>query len=183
MLNKKLSELSTGGSKIERPKLEAGTYPAIIDLLVDLGVQSVERFEEKGVFDERRRIWVGVCFPTETYTIEVDDEEVEYCQVVGKEENLTSGEKANLTKYFNAVCSGDDSIRDMLAKPCTVTVGITSGGKPKIAALSSPMKGTAIKMPKDREPVLVEEGDWDNVDDLNIPDFLKEKIKNRVGGE
>ena len=182
MLNMKMSDIPQPESKSTRPKLETGTYPAIVDLIVDLGVQSVERYEEKGVFDDKRRIWVGVCLPTEVYTVESDDGDVEYCQVIGKEENFSPNDESNITKYYKALCSPDEVVSDMLGKACTVTIGMTSGNKPKIMSISSAMKGTSIKLPKGHELVAVGENEWDKVDDYDIPKFLKDAIKARVGG-
>jgi len=180
MLNKSISEIPS--EKVERPKLEVGTYPGIVNLLVDLGEHENEKFGKPGEFTRNRMIWMGVIFPTEAYDVELEDETVTRYQVLGKELKFSPNDKSNLVQYHRALCAKDSPVSDLLGAPGTFAVELTSGGNPKIAGVSKPMKGMSVKLPSDATLTLISEDDWDNADDLDLPPFLIEKIKDRLGG-
>ena len=180
MLNMKPEDLKTNS---DRPTLETGqTYPAMIDLIVDLGDQRSIKFGTKDEEEVCREIWIGVCFPTEVFTVETDDGELELCQVLGKQVKIKAGDRANITKIHKAVCKSGETIQDMLGKPCSVVTGLTSGNNLKIDALNGPIRGSSVKLPANRELTLITEDDWDNIDDAKLPDFIKGIVKRRVGG-
>jgi len=183
MLHKKIDEIEGGGNN--KPKLDVGqTYPAIIDLLIDLGDQRGTDFNTKEP-NIKRKLWVGVCFPTEVYEVEMEGEVTEFCQVLGKSMNVAKGKKAELVLTFDAVCKTGESIADMLGKACSVVVKANGAGNPAIEKINGPIRGSAVKLPEGRELTLITEDDWPKVDADEIgflPDFLKRTIRERVGG-
>ena len=178
---------STGTSST--PVIETGVYPGVISMIVDLGIQKNKKFDSKDKPDEvctnddydiAHQIWYSFTLPTERYTVEDSDgNEVERDAVVGTQYKVSKSDKANLIKMYKAVVKDGRTFGEMLGMPVTVTTGLTSGGKAKVANVAGPMRGTQVAPPL-RDPMLVTEDDWDNVDDLDIPDFLKTMIKNRV---
>ena len=180
MLNKTISDLEVQSSN--KPELDLGSpYPAVIDLIVNLGEQHGTKFgtDEATI---TQQLWIGFAFPTEMYDIEVDGEEKSVCVQLGRRVNVTTGDRAALTKIHKAVCKPSAPLDDMAGKPCTVVLAPGKGKNPNIDTVSGPMKGTAVKLATDHEVVVVDEDGWDNIDDFPIPDFIKDIVKKRVGG-
>jgi len=186
MLNVTPNEIPA--EKSTTPVIESGTYHAIISLIVDLGMQKEKIFESKDKPDEActeedykigHQLWFSFTLPTERYEVEVDGEVFERDQVLGKQYKMSKSDKSNLIIMYKAVVKDGRNFGQMVGMPVTVTTGMTSGGNPKVMSVSSPMKGAVVAAPL-VEPFIVDEGEWDNVDELKLPDFLKDMIKNRV---
>ena len=184
MLNTKLTDMPS--PKSDRPKLERGSYPGIINLLIDLGEQRGLKFGQPDVpanYETKRKLWIGIIFPTESYEVTTDDGDTfERYQVLGKEVTLSNNEKAKLVEYHKALCKPDSPVSALAGAPCLVAVDMTSNGNPKVGSLNPPMKGTAIKMPKGQEITVISEDDWDSIDDADLPPFLIDRVNKRVGG-
>lgn len=187
MLNMNPNDVPATSSS-SAPVLEAGVYPGVISLIVDLGIQKNKKFDSQNKPDEQctdadydvgHFLWYSFALPTERYEAEYDDETVERDQIIGKQYKVSKSDKANLTIMYKAVVKDGRTFGEMVGMPVTVTSGITSGGKAKVVSIAGPMRGTNVADPI-KPPMIVSDADWDNVDDLDIPDFLKEMIKNRV---
>ncbi len=188
MLNMTPSSMPSTGSS-SAPVIETGVYPGVISLIADLGIQKNKKFDSKDKPDESctdddydigHQLWYSFTLPTERYLVEdADGEQVERDAVVGAQYKVSKSDKSNLIKMYKAVVKDGRTFGSMLGMAVTVTTGLTSGGKAKVVNVAGPMRGSQVAPPL-REPLLVTEYDWVNVDDLEIPDFLKTMIKNRV---
>jgi len=187
MLNMTPNEMPATNTS-SAPTIEDGVYPAVISLIADLGVQKNKIYESRGKADDDctpddydigHQLWFSFSLPTERYTAEYEGEEVTRDPVLGKGFKVSKSDKSNLVKMYTAVVKDGRSFGEMLGMPVTVTTGTTSGGKPKVVSIAAAMRGTSVADPIN-DLVLVSEDDWDNVDDLAIPDFLKTMIKERV---
>ena len=176
------------GSGSSTPVLEASTYPGIISLIVDLGVQKNKKFDSRAIPDEQctdkdydiaHFLWYSYTLPTERYESEYEGEISLRDQVVGEQLRVSSSDKAKLVQRYKAVVKDGRSYGEMLGMPVTVTTGLTSGGKAKVVGVSAPMRGMAVGEPLN-PPLLVTDTDYDNVDNLQIPDFIKTMIKERM---
>ena len=189
MLNVNINTMQVEAAPNTTPMLEPGTYPAVISMIVELGKQRRQKFETLGRkeseltdrdFTTAQYIWVSYTLPTERYTMISDEgEEYERDQVVGEQLKWSTHEKSNLVKRYTAICRDGRDFMDMIGMPVTVTTGLTSGGKPKVIGVSAPMKGTQVAAPL-REPLMVQDNQWDQVDDIDMPEFIRKMIKERV---
>ncbi len=186
MLNLSPNELPMDKSTVE--VVEAGVYPAVISLIVDLGIQKQKKFDSKDKPDDKctqadwdvsRQIWYSFTLPTERFEVETDGEVVLRDQILGKMYKVSRSDKSNLMKMYKSVVKDGRSLGDMVGMPVTVTTGITSGGKARVDNVAPPMRGSSVDAPLN-EPMVVSEAHWDTVDDLLLPEFIKEMIKNRV---
>ncbi len=192
MLNMTPNDVPATGSS-SAPKIEDGVYPGLISMIVDLGVQKNKKFDSKDKPDEActdadydvgHMLWYSFCLPTERYEAEYEGETVERDQVIGKQYKVSKSDKSNLVKMYKAVVKDGRNFGEMLSMPVTITSGTTSGGKPRVDGVAGPMRGSSVGAPL-REPILVTDADWEAIDNEadnapDIPDFLKDMIKNRV---
>ncbi len=188
MLNMNPTTTPSSGSGSSAPVLEASTYPGLISLIVDLGVQKNKKFDSRlkddadcteDDYDIAHFLWYSYTLPTERYESEYEGELSLRDQVVGEQLRVSSSDKAKLVIRYKAIVKDGRNYGDMLGMPVTVQTGLTSGGKAKVTGVSAPMRGMDVGQPL-REPLLVTDEDWDNVDNLELPDFLKNMIKERV---
>ena len=184
-MNVKPNDLPKAASN--SPKVEAGVYPGLISLICDLGIQKDKKYDSRGKSDDActdedyeiaHKVWFSFTLPTERYEVENNGNTEVRDQVIGVKYTLSNNEKSNLMKMYKAVVKDNRTFGQMLGMPVTVTVGMTNTGNPKVTGVAGPMRGTTVAEPL-REPMLVDEGDWDNVDDLDLPEFLKDMIKAR----
>lgn len=187
MLNLTPNEVPSTGTS-STPLLPAGVYPGVISLIADLGQQRDVKFDSQkksaddltdADYEQAHQLWFSFALPTERYEVEYDDETVLRDQVIGKMYKVSNSEKANLIKMYQAVVTDGRNFGEMIGMPVTVTTGMTSGNKPKVTGIAAPMRGMTVTDPV-REPLLVTQNDWEGVDDLEIPEFIKDLIKNRV---
>lgn len=187
MLNITPNEVESTGSS-DAPKIEDGSYPAVISLIVDLGVQRQKKFDSKDKpdeactdadYDEGHQLWYSFCLPTERYTLEGDDGPYERDQIVGKQYKMSRSDKSNLVIMYKALVKDGRTFGEMIGMPCLVNTGTTSGGKTKVVSVNPPMRGMAVGEPL-VAPKIVTDEDYDNIDNIDLPDFLKDMINNRV---
>lgn len=182
MLNTNLQAMANEQKKSERPPLEGGTYPAIINMLVDLGEQRELKFGSQSEYQINRMLWIGTIMPTEEYEVEFDGETFTRYQVLGKQVKFSANEKSNLAVIHRALCDADSPVSDLLGQQSAVVVGHTRTGNPKITNFGKPMKGMSVKLPEGEQLIMVDESQWDDIDNVDLPQFLIDKIKDRVGG-
>lgn len=188
MLNMTPNDMPSSPSSSSAPTLEAGVYPGVISLIMDLGIQKDKKYDSRMKDDDictdddyniGHQLWFSFCLPTERYEVEQDGEVVERDMLIGKKFLLSKSDKSNLIKMYRAVVKDGRTFGQMIGMPVTVTTGLTSGGKAKVVSIAGPMRGTSVGEPLD-PPMLVDEDKWNEVDSLNIPEFLKEMIHNRL---
>lgn len=182
MLNMRPEDVpSTSGNKA--PEIDPGPYPAVITMIADLGVQRKKKFDAKSEDDtvDEHQIWISYAFPTETFTFEDDEgNEVEREQIKGRSYKVSSDSRANLQKVYSAICKNGETYADMLGKTCTVVWGPNQNGTPSIQSVAAPMKGTKVEAKTN--PILVTEDDYDNLEELGVPEFIRKIIASRVNG-
>lgn len=167
-------------SKVDYGVVEPGAYMARVVGIVDLGLQKEKDWKtgEQKYYDDgneviNNQVWVTFELPTETITI--DDEERP--RWLSKEYKLSFHEKSSLSQLINAVSPGKrpNSLVDLIGKPCQVVVGITSGGKNKVTAVTTPMKGLTV--PDLQNPTQVFDMDDPDMDVWSkLPQFIKDKV-------
>lgn len=176
---------SNKAKKQDLGRVENGTYPARVVQIIDLGqqVQTDWQTQEPKTYDDGNLVikpeaFVNFEFPTERIVIDEEDRP----RWLGKQYVISSHEKAALMGLMAATAPDSKNLADALTKPCTVTVGSTSGGNAKIVGVTPLMKGTAV--PELENPPVVFDFDepdmsvWDN-----IPNWIKEKIKSATNYE
>lgn len=166
-------------------RIDDGTYPARVVQIIDLGmqVQTDWQTQEPKTYDDGNTVikpeaYVNFEFPTERITINEEDKP-RWC---GKQYVISSHEKAALMGLMAATAPGSNNVADALTKPCTVTIGSTSGGNAKVTNVAPIMKGMTV--PELENPAVV--FDFDNPDMSvwdNIPNWIKEKIKSATNYE
>jgi hypothetical protein len=161
------------------PKAERvpeGTYPARLVQLVSVGVQETEW---KGVVKQLPKIILTFELPTETITIN-GEEQPRWLSI---EFTLLLADKSNLTPVVKALDPKGEckDLSDLLGKPCMVQVGSTSTGKAKITSIVAPMKGMPVA--EIYNPAKMLAFDFDNPDlemFATFPQFMQEKIKSAI---
>jgi hypothetical protein len=167
-------------------RVEDGTYPARIVQLIMLGSQlqtdwqTGEAKEDKdGNLVYKDEIWITYEFPTERVKYTNDEgEEVDRPRWQSKTYTLSMHEKAAFRHLMDALAPTGESLDDLIGQGGIVTIGSTSGGKAKVTAVAAPMKGMDIPALENEAVIYdLEDPDLDVFDSL--PEFLKEKIRNR----
>lgn len=136
------------GSEIE--PIEEGTLPAVIVGLVSYGVQAQTDWKTGAPKPSEKRLALTFEFPTEVVEKEQDDGTiVKLPRRLTKEYKVSSHKKAGIMILIRAVAPGIENLKELLGKPCSVTVGRTSSGKAKVAGVSALMKGVKVGDPLD----------------------------------
>lgn len=170
MLNGSVKDIPVGSSA---PDMEAGSFPARLVSLIDLG-------DQDGKFGVKRQIVATFELPTEAYEDEESGET--RARVLSAFYNVPKrySEKSDLVKFSAVMTEGpDDQYADFLGRACTVSVSVKDDGKTRIDSVTKPMKGMDVAEPT-RELMLVTEEAWDNLENVDIPDWIKEMIQKRV---
>lgn len=160
-------------------RIDDGTYAARVVQIIDLGMQVQTDYKtgEPKTYDDgntviKPEVYINFEFPTERITIGDEDKP----RWTGKQYVLSAHEKAALTSLMAAVAGGSNNVADALGKPCSVTVGSTSGGNAKIVNVAPLMKGMAV--PELENPATVFDFDEPDMEAWEkIPNWMKEKIK------
>lgn len=171
--------------KTDYGRIEDGTYPARVVQIIDLGMQVQTDWQsgEPKTYDDGNTVikpeaYVNFEFPTERIEVNGEDKP----RWAGKQYVISSHEKAALMGLMAATAPGSNNVADALTKPCTVTIGSTSGGNAKIINVAPLMKGFYV--PELENPAVVFDFDdpdmsvWDK-----IPNWIKEKIKSATNYE
>ena len=184
-------DLNENKNKKEFKKVEEGSHIAVPVQIIDFGNQLKTDWQtgepvlnDKGEEVIQHRVWITSEFPEQTDTFE----DVEKPLWLGKEYTVSTHEKANLVELIKATNSKAKNLSEIIGIPYTATVGLTSGGNPKITACTPcPNKlvmNDEMVAKEDiklfNEPVIYSLEDGQNDVYSNLPDWMKEKIDNQV---
>ena len=172
----------SGKGKTKFPRLTEGVHLGRILQVVMLGLQSTERYEEKGVFDDKERMIITFEIPDERIVGE-DSEGVAFDKpkVITKEMGVSMHEKATLYKYVAALIPNASSIAELLNVPCMVQVGSTKTGNAKVAGVMAAPSG--VPVPELEETNRAIFYDFDNhvqADFDDLWEWQRDKIKAAV---
>lgn len=172
-----LNKAKSGGTFT---RAEDGSYPARFVQVIDLGVQPQEDYQTGEAKEPKPRVLLTFEFPTERIEVNGEDRPRWY----SKEYTISNHEKAGILKVVKSLDpSGKEmQLSKLLGKPCLITIGSTSTGKPKIVSIAPPMKGMEVGE-LENPPVAF---DFDNPDVglfNSLPDWLKEKIRGALNFE
>jgi hypothetical protein len=177
---------SSGGNFAERKPLEAGAYPAVCDMVVDLGVQQ----SPGGLYAPKRSVLLRFQIPSERVEITRDGQTVDLPAVISRTLGLSLNEKATLRQLLQswrgrAFTTEELKAFDLvnvLSKPAFINVTHSTKGDRTYANLTSIMP-----MPKGMPaPTLEGEALWYSVDEPDalvfdkLPNWVQDKIANRV---
>jgi len=159
-------------------RVEDGTYPARIVQIIDLGMQlqydwqtQEQKFYDDGNPVVKPEVIITYEFPTETVEIKGETKP----RWLGKTYTLSLHEKAALTNLLKVIGGGSTNVGDLLGKPAGVTVGSTSGGKAKIAAVNALMAGVVV--PELVNPSVLFDADEPDMEALaKMPEWIRVKI-------
>jgi hypothetical protein len=169
-------------------RADDGAYPARIAQLIDFGKQIATDWKtgEPKLYDDgnpiiQHKIWITFELPTET--IEVDG--IDKPRWYGKEYTVSMHEKAALPGLLKAADPKDEftakgrNPKGLLGLPVMVTIGSTSSGKAKVAAVTAVPKGMIVDPLFNKETFFdLDEPDLELFDSL--PAWMQEKIKTGV---
>ena len=164
----------TGGGEFEQP--EAGSYAATCYRIIDIGTQ---RGEYMGVANEQHKCIIGF----ELDELMSTGEHAGKPFVVGKFYTVSLSEKANLRRdlegwrgraFTDEELNGFDS-KNLLGKPCMLSIVKTDKGKTKIASISKMPKGMTA-------PALVNEQQYFSLQNFDqaVFDSLSDGIKKLI---
>ena len=180
--------LSETKAKKSYPRIEDGTYVARIVRILDFGKQVATdwktgdiKYYDNGDPVVQHRVWIDFEFPTEQ--IELDG--VMRPKWVGKEYVVSAHEKAAIQALLKAADPGGKmtmkgrNVKGLLNLPLMVTIGSTSTGKAKVAAVSSLMKGMQVADLANPTAFFdLDEGDTTVFETL--PQWMKDRITTSV---
>ena len=177
---------SSGGNFGERKPLEAGAYPAVCDMVVDLGVQQ----SPGGLYAPKRSVLLRFQIPSERVEITRDGQTVDLPAVISRTLGLSLNEKATLRQLLQSwrgrAFTPEElkafDLVNVLSKPAFINVTHSTKGDRTYANLTSIMP-----MPKGMPaPQLEGEALWYSVDEPDalvfdkLPNWVQDKIANRV---
>ena len=159
-------------------RVEDGTYPTRIVQIIDLGMQlqfdwqtQEQKFYDDGNPIIKPEVIITYEFPTETMEIKGETKP----RWLGKQYTLSLHKKAALTNLLKVVGGGTTNVGDLLGKAALVTVGSTSGGKAKVAAVAGMMKG--MEVAELVNPTVMFDASEPDMGVLaGLPDWISEKI-------
>ena len=170
-------------------RMEAGVYPAVISSIIDLGVQRNIKYDSRKKpessltnddYTEKHELWFSFSFPTERYTVTNDEgEEFEFDPIRGGRFNMSNNKKSKLQKMYTAVVKDGRSYGDMLGMGCTCTFEVNDNGNISLSAVTQPMKGSKLENPL-IEPFVVGQDNYDQMEDLGVPEFLQNLVNSRI---
>lgn len=175
---------SKGGSG-DFKLLAAGTYTAICDRVIDIGMQEGSRMYPKA----RRQVYIRWEIPTERVEFERDGKKEVGPAVIGKMYTASMHAKANLRhdleswrgKNFTEEQAADFDVASTLGKTCVISVTHSEGSDGKtyanVTAVGKPMKGTEKLIPE-ITPLLYDELHVASY--AQLPEWLREKIDKQI---
>lgn len=168
MLNGSVRDIPTGGTA---PELEAMPYPARLISLVDIGKQD-------GKFGIKHQYVATFELPTESY--EEEDTGETRTRILSAFYNVPKrySEKSDLVKFCAVMDkTPDDTYADYLGRACMVNVEVNDG-KPRIKGVTKLGKGMDVAEAT-KETTLVTDEAWGNLDNIDIPNWIKELIQEK----
>ena len=176
----------SSGGNFEKKVLEAGAYPAICDMVVDLGVQA----SPGGLYAPKRSVLLRFQIPSERVEITKDGETKDLPAVISRTLGLSLNEKATLRQLLQSwrgrAFTPDElkkfDLVNVLGKPAFVNITHSVKGDRTYANLTSIMQ-----LPKGMPaPELEGEALWYSIDEPDaavfdkLPAWVQDKISNRV---
>ena len=177
---------SSGGGNFEKKVLEAGAYPAVCDMVVDLGVQASPNSQ----YPAKRTVLLRFQIPSERVEITKDGETKDLPAVISRTLSLSLNEKATLRQLLQSwrgrAFTPEElkkfDLVNVLGKPAFVNVTHRVKGDRTYANLTSLMP-----LPKGMPaPELEGEALWYSIDEPDatvfdkLPAWIQDKIANRV---
>lgn len=177
---------TSGGNYPERKPLEAGAYPAVCDMVVDLGVQA----SPGGQYAPKRTLMLRFQIPSERVEITKDGETKSLPAVISRTVGLSLNEKATLRQLLQSwrgrAFTPEElkkfDLVNVLGKPAFINVTHSVKGDKTYANLTSIMP-----LPKGMPaPVLEGEALTYSIDEPDpvafdkLPAWVQDKIANRV---
>jgi hypothetical protein len=177
---------SSGGGNFEKKVLEAGAYPAIADMVVDLGIQASPNSQ----YPAKRTVLLRFQIPSERVEITKDGETKDLPAVISRTLGLSLNEKSTLRQLLQSwrgrAFTPEElkkfDLVNVLGKPAFVNVTHSVKGDRTYANLTSLMP-----LPKGMPaPVLEGEALWYSIDEPDpavfdkLPAWVQDKIANRV---
>jgi hypothetical protein len=154
-------KFAEGGEKRPRELVPAGTHVAIVNQVVDMGVQP-----GVGDFKPSRKVLIRFEVPEERVKYKRGEQELEGPMVIARKDTASMNEKANLRKFLEGMLgkkfkSGEAAqfdVTSILGKACLITVAHTEPNAKgqvyaNVVSASPLMKGQ--KAPKAERPLLV----------------------------
>lgn len=175
---------ASGGSGDFKP-VEAGTYTAICDMVIDVGMQEGSDLYPKS----RRQVWLRFELPTERVEFEKDSQKKIGPAVIGKMYTASMHKKANLRhdleswrgREFSDEQAADFDVASCLGKTCVVSVTHSTGSNGKtyanITAIGKAMKGTEKLAPE--LPLMLYDEQHTTQYEL-LPEWLRKKIDEQI---
>ena len=173
-----MSMIARNSGGIEIPKLEGGVYTAVSSAMIDIGLQTNDRFDKT----QRKFMMMWTILNEQ---IEINGEMQD--RVISKEYTFSLHEKSTLRKDLQAwrgqaftdeELSGFDLL-NVLNKPCQLQIILEEKNGNKynnIAGIMSLPKGTSVQGIEDAYYFDIEtESTW--IHYKNIPNWIREKIK------
>jgi len=129
----------TGGKGKKYPALKAGTYPARVVRIVDLGMQykttfgtkDIEVWADSGSPKMQLQVWIDFEMPTQMVPLEGDGEPKPY--VIGKQYTVSMHEMAALPPLMEAAGATDD-MSQLLGKGIIVKTASPAGATLRLPA-------------------------------------------------
>lgn len=188
-LNLKSME-SKGG--IQLPRVEDGTYVALVTGITHLGYQLQTDYATQEVQKDKfgndkysDRVNFSFVIPSESITIDLEEADEDgntqrtYQRYVYKEFAASMMAQSGLAKMLKAVDpKGEiEDLAELLGRPVMVTIGSTSGGNAKVTAVAAMMKG--MEAPEMPENVNVRSFDMDE-SEAEVFNALPEYFQNLI---
>lgn len=178
--------ISESGGNFEKKILEAGAYPAVCDMVVDLGVQP----SPGGLYAPKRSVLLRFQIPSERVEITKDGQTLDLPAVISRTLGLSLNEKATLRQLLQSWRGRSFTTEELkafdlvnvLGKPAFINVTHSTKGDRTYANL-----GPIMPLPKGMPaPVLEGEALWYSVDEPDasvfdkLPAWVQDKIAKRV---
>ena len=177
---------SGGGNYPERKPLEAGAYPAVADMIVDLGVQP----SPGGQFAPKRTVMIRFQIPSERVEITKNGETKSLPAVISRTLGLSLNEKATLRqllqswrgKAFTPEELKRFDLANVLGKPAFINVTHSVKGEKTYANLTSIMplpKGMPASVLEGEALIYSTDAPDPDVFD-KLPEWVQDKIAARI---
>lgn len=173
---------TTVKAKGDFKQVPAGTHPAYCYAVIDLGLQENNYQGQRTV---QPQVILSFEFPNEP--MEFDDENKPmimsafYTASISKKAKLRTALEAWRGKQFTEAELDGFALKNVIAKPCTLTVIHNENGKARITGIGAAMRGISM-------PAMYNKPLWFDIDEHGlsgpeynaVPDWIKEIIGRRV---
>lgn len=170
----------TKASARKKHNVHNGVHMARVVQIIDLGQQIKTHWKtgEVETYDDGNTILQDRCqVAFELPNAKVLSKGTERPSWVFKEYTVSTHEKAGLTELITAVNPATEGLKPLLAGPCMVTIGKTSGGNDKIMSVVGVPQGMSVPE-LDNPCTYFDMDDWDDQVFGGLPKWIQEKIQN-----